>query len=341
MRITILTEASNQVGSGHFCESVAIADALSLRGGLSVEIVVNTDAPERLVARSAVTVRGSRSFAPDECRTLAAEAVALGTKAFVIDLRFATEPQLDAIASAGAPVVCIDETGRDLRCSALINSTWSRISMNGRAARRYEGPDYLPMAADYVTLHDRGHQHDAPLRSLAATFGGVDRSGTTLAVIRALSGWRPDITKRAVVGPACNALPEIQAWLQQVPDPSWVVLVTPPSLAPLLSVADVGLTAGGDTLWELACVGTPALVIYEDPHEGEAGRAFEGRGFGKCLCQAESLSADGLRKALLEFDNPVLRQRHADTGRTLVDGRGATRIAKIVEEILHDSPVPA
>src|SRR6185436_3822595 len=66
-RVTIVTEASSRVGSGHFHESVAIAEAFRGRNSMSVELVVNADAPERLVSRATVPIRAAISFDAAAC----------------------------------------------------------------------------------------------------------------------------------------------------------------------------------------------------------------------------------------------------------------------------------
>ena len=45
-----------------------------------------------------------------------------------------------------------------------------------------------------------------------------------------------------------------------------------------MSGADIVISAGGNTVFELACVGTPGFVLWEDSHEKIQGDVFEKEG---------------------------------------------------------------
>jgi UDP-2,4-diacetamido-2,4,6-trideoxy-beta-L-altropyranose hydrolase len=331
VRINIVTEARVRVGSGHFRESLVLAEALRSRGA-TIEVFVPDDVPAKLLSLATVPVRRIPDCEPS---TLGEVATAADSDGTVVNLRAVAPEQLEALSNSRGRVLCIDETGRDLPCDVLVNPTWSAPRSSGQAKVIRHGPAFLPMDPVYVTLNGTARRHREPIRTMVATFGGSDGSHISLAVIRSLKSWRQDVTKTLIVGAMAENRPQIEEELRSLADSSWELLFAPPSLARILQQADVGLTAGGNTLFELACVGTPAIVIHEDPHEGVAGREFAARGFGRALCQAADLREDDLITALNAFDDPELRQRHSDSGRQLVDGRGVGRIADLIEEMIR------
>ena len=107
-------------------------------------------------------------------------------------------------------------------------------------------------------------------------------------------------------------------------------------MAPLLTSCDAALTCGGNTLYELACVGTPAVVFHEEAHERETARSFERLGFGVSAGSGADADCNRILAALAPFDDPAVRQTQCDSGKRLVDGRGTARILDIVRGVAVD-----
>jgi spore coat polysaccharide biosynthesis predicted glycosyltransferase SpsG len=104
-------------------------------------------------------------------------------------------------------------------------------------------------------------------------------------------------------------------------------------MAALMLRADLAVTAGGITLFELACLGTPAIVVCGERFEmetaermHEAGAALHA-GFGGDLEPARLSSA--LDSLAGDFE---LRKRMSARGREMVDGQGAHRVMALIRE---------
>jgi|TARA_B100002003_G_scaffold250217_1_gene288831 spore coat polysaccharide biosynthesis predicted glycosyltransferase SpsG len=168
--------------------------------------------------------------------------------------------------------------------------------------------------------------------------GGVDRSGATLNIAEHLLDWRPGIPKHIVVGANFMYRRELENFLSRANHPDFITHQDLPSLAQLLFEGDVGFTAGGNTLYELACVGTPALVLYEDPHEMEQGLEFQKKGFGICLGSGVEVTKSQIWGALAKLEKPELRAMFCRRGRSVVDGKGAERVlASLLALASYDS----
>jgi spore coat polysaccharide biosynthesis predicted glycosyltransferase SpsG len=103
----------------------------------------------------------------------------------------------------------------------------------------------------------------------------------------------------------------------------------PPELAPLMAAADLAVCAGGQTTYELAAMGLPAVAL--------------------CIADNQRINLDALAQVptLLLSDAAALsstvralaadrtqQQRLSQRGRALVDGRGADRVAAALGEVL-------
>jgi spore coat polysaccharide biosynthesis predicted glycosyltransferase SpsG len=164
--------------------------------------------------------------------------------------------------------------------------------------------------------------------------GGVDRTGATIRLVAALLDVRLDMALHVVIGSGFAHRRELAAMGEASRTNRMTEHEHLSSLSNLLCQCDVGFTAGGNTLAELACVGTPALVAFEDPHERAQGEAFERRGFGCCLGPGVSVERTQIRDAIETFDDPAVRERHCVTGKALVDGKGAQRVLDIAATML-------
>lgn len=345
-RLALLAEASPRIGTGHVVETFGVARA-ALAARVTVRIWVNAGTPSALLAHSPCPLTVVESFDSVTCAWLAETLAGHGYPVALVNFRRVENAQIIALKSRGMRVVCVDELGGSrLDCEAVINNTLlaerHRYSSVNSMFRLYAGATYMVLGEEFQKEHDRVRVHEGPIRKLTITFGGTDRSGTVLRVVEALAGWRLEMEKHVVLGAGFGRRADLMAQLASRPDPSVYVHENPPTLAPRFAACDVSFTAGGNTLYELACVGTPAIVLHEDLHEGQAGQAFQALGFGLWLGEGATACPDAIRSALEYLDNPVIRQRQSDAGKRLVDGQGAARILHILNLVVsHDPSVSA
>jgi spore coat polysaccharide biosynthesis predicted glycosyltransferase SpsG len=106
------------------------------------------------------------------------------------------------------------------------------------------------------------------------------------------------------------------------------VLAGVEDMAPLMAWADVAVSAGGTTVWELAFMGVPALLcIVADNQEGAVGAlgrdgVFRSAGWVNRLTDEEL--SDELANLIYGKD---LRNAIHNRARAIVDGKGAARVA--------------
>jgi spore coat polysaccharide biosynthesis predicted glycosyltransferase SpsG len=343
--VALVAEAGPLVGTGHLVESLTIVSELQARG-LRPILMVPPEAPEDLVARAGVQVERLPALDPIVLAEVGQRLIADGVRLVVTDLREVSDDQVMALSKAGLRVTCIDEFGgRRLSCAAVINPSpvtrRHRYTSGVRGFRVYAGPKYLALSSEYIQCHSVPRHFSSGIHSVIISMGGVDRTGATLRIAEALRGYESDAERHIVMGAGFQRAGELEGLVIRAPGP-WRIHRNLPCLANLLAAADVGFTAGGNTLCELACVGTPALVLYEDEHEAEQGRAFEAKGFGFCLGAGVEVSGDSIREVIGRLEDPLLRRAQSEAGKALVDGQGASRICQIVEEHLSvDSSIAA
>lgn len=117
-------------------------------------------------------------------------------------------------------------------------------------------------------------------------------------------------------------------------DKNFMIYHNVKNIEPLFFESDVVFTMGGNTLYELACIGTPAIVLYEDDHERESGMAFENLGFGLCLGQGTDVKKNEILNAIEKFNEIKLKYTHSLKGKEIIDGKGVYRILSIIKNLV-------
>jgi len=327
--IKLLAESSIEIGTGHIVESINIA-RMAQQHGISVELWVNFETPAELLENLPCHVRIVESFSIDCLHQIIQHLDHQQPTAIITNFRQVTNAQIDILYGDDRQLVCIDEWGNaKINCDAVINPSIVTEYHNYTSSKPgfclFSGPEYLALSEEYKVLNQQSRQFESNIKQIVVSMGGTDRSGATLRIIDSLFEWRRDVTKHIVIGAGFVLEAELKEKLNYKPD-RIVLHQNLPSLAKLLAVCDIGFTAGGNTLYELACVGTPAIVLFEDPHEEKQGRAFEENGFGMCLGPSISTQSSHIYTALNLLESPEKRQAYSRQGQLLVDGGGTERI---------------
>ena len=334
--IPLFTEASREIGTGHMMESFALVQ-LAQASGVSIELWIDNDAPEGLVERAPCKPQLIDGFSPERLAETGTKMWRQGARLAVTNLRRVSNEQVHALQNCGLGVVCIDDFGnRQLDCDVVINSTMvkdqHRYTSDNPKFQIYTGPNYLTLGQEYQVLHHQPRSIHGRVTNIVVAMGGSDPNGATLKVVEDLSGCSEKLTFHVVVGAAFNVLETLKPLLDQDRFRRFRLYENLSTLAPLLFDADLGITAGGNTLSEMACVGTPALVLFDEEHEERQGSAFQEAGAARCLGQAAKALPGSIRNAVEELDDPRQRQSMADAGRALVDGKGAERVLALLQD---------
>ena len=109
------------------------------------------------------------------------------------------------------------------------------------------------------------------------------------------------------------------------------------NMAELMARCDLAVTAGGTTIYELSTLGVPFVCFsYAENQEklteyiGDRQIAGYGGAYHKDACG----TLEGIAKQINELKkNSALRKEYSEKERKLVDGEGAKRIARIIQDV--------
>jgi spore coat polysaccharide biosynthesis predicted glycosyltransferase SpsG len=197
--------------------------------------------------------------------------------------------------------------------------------------RRLLGPDYYVIDPDTARFRDRHRELDPDGRRVVLSFGGSDPDGLTIQVAQSLASVeRLELT--AIIGPAN---PSAQETMEELSELGVKPATDVQDLAALLWETDLALTAAGHTLYEMAFLGTPALVISTRKRQEENARWFHEKGSIVHLGRIGQLDPISIRECVTEaLQSAARREEMSRSGRALIDGRGGLRLCRALSEVL-------
>lgn len=159
------------------------------------------------------------------------------------------------------------------------------------------------------------------------TFGGSDTKKFTQKIIETLAGLKLQI--RVVVGVGNPHLQDIKRTIKKSKSISTKFRIdyNPPSIPKIMSWADFAISAGGSTVWELAIMRLPSLILVTDKNQKESSIELIKRKLFYQIKISELKTISLLRKKIIRFaKNKKLRYKLSNQAKSIVDGKGAFRI---------------
>ena len=330
--VVFRADASSEIGFGHLVRCLSLAAAVEALGGKAAFVCRRHDGAARgRVPHRLVELPDEIDEAEDAARTCAA---APGASAIVVDHYGLGAAWWSAVAQHHRLAVIDDCTrqGLDPLADVVINQN------PGIGAEDYPGvrlvlagPHHALLRSAFPEERDEERPAAARVERILVTLGGADPNDATSLVLEALRAVKGAFEIDLVVGPGFRHAEAVATRAGR--DARIRIHRDVANLAPLMARADLAVTGGGTTLYELACVGLPAVAIEIADNQAvvcrrldEAGAVFR---LGR---QGELTAADvaaGVRELIADGERRASMRREA---MGLVDGRGAQRVAQALRE---------
>jgi len=369
LRVLFRVDASTAIGAGHAMRCLALAQVMRESGHAAW--LLSRAMPERIAERYAssgvLRVQPERLLAcasepvpadegsigsVDDALDTADAATALKAHWVVADgygLQLSWQRELRAqlthtgsSGARGTRLAVLDDEARaeewaaDLLLNQNLGVTPARYGGRSGNAVVLAGAPYALLRAELRRHLPVQRQQVPQATKVLVTMGGSDPENITTRCIEAMGMLeRRPLALRIVVGDANPHGEQIAAALRALP--SWVeshMITGVADMAPHFLWADLAVSAGGSTLWELAAFGVPALVLVLAENQQGGVQACEVAGTVESLGASDRLTPAGMAarvNALL--DDEARRRRMAEAGVQLVDGQGARRVLQVMTHL--------
>ncbi|MFA6039775.1 MAG: UDP-2,4-diacetamido-2,4,6-trideoxy-beta-L-altropyranose hydrolase [Candidatus Peribacteraceae bacterium] len=324
--------ANPSVGTGHLMRCLALAQAMK-ENGCSTAFVAADLTPAlqgRLAEEKAEVIRlTAESYGEEDAHETAEHAKRLGAAWVVVDgYRFDGTYQ-DALKREGLRVLFVDDYGhaKSYAADAVLNQNVGAKSdlytKRGESTALLLGTQYALLQRQFREP-PRGERQTPDVASrLLVTLGGGDPANVTCKVVAALRGMK-GLEPTVVVG---GANPHAEEILSLCRESGMKCIINAPRMRELMEQADMAVSAGGTTSYELAYLGVPTLSIILADNQVAVAEGMAAAGCSVSLGWHDKITQEKLRTQVQSLaKDQQRRELMAETGRALVDGYGADRV---------------
>ena len=329
MNIYILTEGGKDYGFGHVARCSSIYQAFE-HFNVSPKLIVNGDDSVKTIFQDIEIDDWLNDF-PD---VFQADIV-------VIDSYLADIDYYKKLSKEIPLVVFIDDNNRlNYPKGIVVNGTLDVSNMNypEREDIKYlVGKDFIPLRKDFWNISKL--KINDSIENMLITMGGNDLRNLTPKILKLLNDSYPNVNKKVIIADSFNNIKEIQSL-----DNDSVELIYFPDSGEILDImesCDLAISASGQTLYELACIGIPTIAIGIIDNQRNNIKNWIDQGF---IEYAGCWNDENLLNNILNKIN-ILQDKNARYDKRLlgiqaVDGKGSLNIVKnILNEFYRQNSV--
>ncbi|MDZ8065609.1 MAG: UDP-2,4-diacetamido-2,4,6-trideoxy-beta-L-altropyranose hydrolase [Nostoc sp. DedQUE08] len=336
MKLFIRVDASTQIGTGHVMRCLALAQAWQDAGG-QVIFVMATEVPDlitRLKAeRMEVIYLPIEIGSAEDAEEIAKMARHFDANWVVVDgYHFGAKYQ-EIIKESELKLLFIDDYGHAKQYHADIVLNQNIHACEGLYRNRQPYTKLL-LGTSYSLLRRefwqwRGWQRSLPLiaKKLLVTLGGADPDNVTLKVIQGLQQVEIEGLEAVVVVGGSN--PHYEQLRSASQESRFTIHLkrNVTDMSDLMSWADVAVTPGGSTCWELAFMGLPSVMVILADNQRAIAEKLEAMGVVVNLGWHENVSAVEIAAAVTQLlITAERREKMTRCSQELVDGQGSSRV---------------
>jgi CMP-N-acetylneuraminic acid synthetase/spore coat polysaccharide biosynthesis predicted glycosyltransferase SpsG len=339
-RVLFRVDGDKEIGMGHVYRSLAVAGALREAVPHSdVCFLMKAEHPEAVqhVSRAGYAVRViPATTVRNELETIRD----YSPNVVVNDLPKLTVDYLRDLSLLGASTMNLVDSLEDIEDPKAIASIIVATVQEDQSdlEEYYGGPAFAILRKSFEERRPARHEVNEVSESasrIVLSFGGADPQGITLVALEALDplvAASPDLGVTVVLGPAFGYGEELESLLPRLSRPPTIVKNVE-HMADLLFDADLVLCSGGMTVFEIAALGRPGIVLTQNAREKKRMESFERYGTIVHLGFGREVSAETLRgevsSLLCDSDR---RRAMSEAGAALVDADWASRITPVMRE---------
>jgi UDP-2,4-diacetamido-2,4,6-trideoxy-beta-L-altropyranose hydrolase len=352
MKIAFRTDASSQIGTGHFMRCLTLADELKKQGAYILFISrnlppyltemlskkrmkykpLNLDATEESVDELAHSNWLLTSQNQDAQLTIQ-ELEDQSWDWIVVD-HYALDIRWERMVRANCKKLMVidDLADRQHDCDVLLDQNYYAemqkryISIVPAHCQLLLGPRYALLREEFRTLREKVKVRTGHVKKILVFFGGVDQDNYTSLTLQALSELNATLQIDVVIGFKHPNREQIQEFCNNY---GFICHVQTTRMAELMTEADLAIGAGGSANWERCCLGLPALLVAVSGNQINIAKSLDSIRACYYLGEKDAVNSTSIQHSvnqLLAAPDEVLSiSRQAFS---LVDGLGADRVSE-------------
>lgn len=339
-RLLIRADAGSRMGTGHVMRCLALAQAWQEAGGqvLFVEAQAAPTLDERLrnegmeIAYLPDVGLGSKK----DAAATAILAQQYNVEWIIIDGYHFGAAYQKQLKEAGFRLLFVDDNGHadhyyaDLVLNQNIHAEAALYERREPYTRLLLGTSYALLRREFWPWRDWQREIPERARRVLVTLGGSDPDNVTLKVIRALQ--RLDDAELEAVVVVGGSNPHYDSLVTAIAESSTDIQLrrNVTNMPELMAWADLAVSAGGSTCWELAFMGLPNLILILADNQEAIAQKLDEAGAANNSGWFNDVTETTLHQELLKIMPAIKRRTMSRQGHNLVDGWGGLRVALVL-----------
>ena len=333
--LLIRTDANIHIGTGHVMRCLALAQAWQDNGGM-VTFLMAPGSPsleQRIYSEGMNVLTITERPGSDEDAKLTADVAKKIESSWVIvdGYQFGATYQ-KKLKTHNCRILFIDDYGHadhyyaDIVLNQNIYADMSFYKKYESYTRFLLGSDFVLLRREFLNRVEYKREIPDVARKVLVTFGGGDPDNITLKIIDALKKINFDgLEVIAVIGGVSSGYETLKHSVKNYPGFSIRNNVT--NMPELMIWADVAISGGGSTCWELAFSGLPNIIIILSADQELIASVLSKQGVSIVLGKTDEINSISIIKAISDLIYlPDKRYTMSQMGKTIIDGNGPLRI---------------
>ncbi len=324
--VGIRVDMGGKIGSGHYFRCLAIAQQLQKQKKKVVFLVKNKTELLKHKNEKIPHIqlqKGSEQIRIKHCKKLADK-----IKLFIIDLPSYNELYSKELGKNNKIIIFDDVGNKKLDCDVIINGTviekFQRYNIKNQNTKICLGPKYL-ILRDQFYKTNKNHNVSISIKKILVTFGGNDENNYSYKISKFLCQKGYHVT--VILGPTYKKnkkILEISKKFRNLRIKNNVK-----NISKLFITQDLVICSVGITVYELACLGIPCIMIPATKLQNIMANEIQKQGFGENFGNLEN-NLKKLEKDLSKLESSNERKKMSKKGRKMIDGKGLFRVTKIL-----------
>ncbi len=331
--LTVLTEGGQTFGFGHITRCISILTIFK-QYGYRINFIIHGDNSISSILEGVPYYAFNWTKEQKELKELLSE-----SSIILIDSIEITNQQILDIEDLGKDVIFIDDEKRRNVLNKGFVVDWTVLSnKKGYFLPKKEnityllGSEYTPLRKEFTT--SKQNIINQNLESIMVTFGGSDIRDITPKILKTLSEYFPNIKKNIVIGAGFTNIKNIELYKDK--NTNLIFNASTSTMVKLMQTSDLAIASGGQTLYELALIGTPTIAILLVENAKDDTQGWEEVGTLENIGWYDNPElTNNLEKAIISLKQKNKRIEMQNKGKDYINQNGALTLVKTILDKLE------
>lgn len=329
MKVFIITESGKDIGFGHITRCLSLYQAFKERG-IKPKFIINGDNDIEYLLKDINYQIFNWLDERNKLFTIIKDA-----DIAIIDSYLADISLYNKIANLVKIPVYIDDNKRlDYPKGIVLNGNIHAETLNypkKDGIIYLLGTKYTPLRKEFWEVQEKKIKEK--IESIMVTFGGDDAKNMTPKILAFLNDKYSNLIKNVIIGKAFQNIDKIKKYTDK--KTNLIYYPDAEKMKKIMLKSDIAISAGGQTLYELAKIGVPTIGIYIAENQLGNIKGWEKIGFLEHAgWYNEENILQSICKLFKKLENRIIRESKSKIARYHLDGKGSIRIVNKLLNII-------